>query len=119
MLDKQTIFEIHQLADQGLSARKITEILKRDRKTVRKYLNDPRLTRKPVKRKSKVDPFKNEIERLLTINPEASAVVIRQRSAEKGYDGGVSVLKKYLGKVRTSPKKRAYIRFESEPGEQC
>ncbi|PXF52481.1 MAG: IS21 family transposase, partial [Deltaproteobacteria bacterium] len=119
MLDKKTVFEIHRLADQGVSIKKIGEILVKDRKTVKKYLNDPRLTRKPANRKSKLDPFKNEIDRLLTINASASAVVIQQRLAEKGYDGGLSILKNHLKKVRGTRNRRAYIRFESEPGHQC
>ena len=119
MLDKKTIFEIHRLADQGVSIKKISEILVKDRKTVRKYLNDPQLTRKLANKKSKLDPFKNEIDRLLTINAGASAVVIQQRLAEKGYDGGLSILKNHLKKVRGTRKRRAYIRFESEPGHQC
>lgn len=34
MLDKQTIFEIHHLADQGVSIKKISEMLVKDRKAV-------------------------------------------------------------------------------------
>jgi DNA-binding transcriptional MerR regulator len=61
MLDKKTIFEIHRLADQGVSIKKISEILVKDRKTVRKYLNDPHLTRKPANRKSKLDPSRTKL----------------------------------------------------------
>jgi len=119
MLDKQTIFEIHQLANNDLSNSKIAQELGINKATVGKYLDNPQLTRKKVYKKSKLDPYKDEIDRLLDIDPSASSVVIRQRLHSKGYEGGLSILKEYLQKIRPTHKRRAYLRFESEPGEQC
>ncbi|MBC8441689.1 MAG: IS21 family transposase [Deltaproteobacteria bacterium] len=119
MLDKQSIFAIHQLMNDGLSNTKIAEKLGLNRATVSKYLKNPQITRKTVRTKSKVDPFKDEIAHLLDINPSVSSVVIRQRLQNKGYDGGISILKEYLKKIRPTITKRAYLRFESTPGEDC
>lgn len=120
MIDQRTIFEIHRLANERLSVRKIAKSLVVSRKTVVKYLKDPNPKRPRVVRASKLDPFKDEIGRMLDIAPKASAVVIGQRIAELGYDGGVGIVKNYLRKLRgTWKKKRAFIRFESAPGEQC
>ncbi len=70
-------------------------------------------------RESKLDPFKGEIARLLEMYPRASSEVIRQRLLPLGFDGGNTVLKDYLRTVRPDRKKRrAFIRFESPPGEQ-
>lgn len=120
MIDKRTIFEIHRLADEGLSIRKTAKTLKLCRKTVTKYLKEPNPKRPTVVRASKLDPFKDEIGRLLQIDPEASAVVISQRLAQQGFQGSISLLRGYLRTVRGSFKKREpFIRFESAPGEQC
>lgn len=118
MIDERTLFEIHRLHHEGLSNRKIAEKLALSRDSVAKYLADPVL-RKPVfHRSSKLDPFKEEIARLLEINPEASAEVIRQRLVPLGFEGGITILKGYLLGVRPTGRKRAFIRFESPPGEQ-
>jgi transposase len=120
MIDQRMIFEIHRLANEGLSPRRIARTLALSRKTVVKYLNDPNPKKPPLTRASKLDPFKDEIERMLDRAPAASAVVIRQRLIELGFDGGVTIVKDYLRKLRHTHKhKKAFIRFESAPGEQC
>jgi transposase len=120
MIDQRAIFEIYRLANEGLSMRKIAKTLHLDRKTVTKYLGNPDPKRVPVTRTSKLDPFKDEIERMLKTDPKASAVVIHQRIAELGYNGEMTILRDYLRKIRgKSKKRRSFIRFESPPGEQC
>ncbi len=119
MINERTIFEIHRLYHEGQSIRKIARRLTLSRDSVAKYLANP-VPKKPIiKRPSKLDPFKPEIARLLDIDPEASAEVIRQRLAPSGFNGGNTIVKDYLRTVRPAKKKRlAFIRFESPPGEQ-
>jgi len=120
MIDQRTIFEIHRLANEGLSARRIANRLTLNRKTVVTYLRDPHPTRPVVKRASKLDAFKQEIESMLEIDPKASAVVIGQRIASQGFDGEITILRNYLRKIRAQSKNRQpFIRFESAPGQQC
>jgi transposase len=120
MIDQRTIFEIHRLANEGLSARRIATRLTLNRKTVVRYLRDPHPTRPSMKRASKLDPFRDEIERMLQIDPKASAVVIGQRIASLGFDGEITIVRDYLRKIRGRSKKRQpFIRFESAPGQQC
>ena len=120
MIDKRSIFEIHRLANEGLSARRIANHLKLNRKTVVRYLNDPSPKRSVIKRASKLDPFKQEIDRMLEIDPRASAVVIGQRIASLGFNGEITILRNYLRKIRGKSKVRqSFIRFESLPGQQC
>ena len=119
MIDTRTIFEIHRLANEGLSVRRIARSLKLNRKTVVRYLTDPNPKRPAIKRASKLNPFKQEIERMLEIDPKASAVVILQRITSLGFDGEISILRDYLRKIRGKSKKRQpFIRFESLPGQQ-
>jgi len=120
MIDQRTIFEIHRLTNEGFSTRKIARHLNLHRKTVARYLNDPNPKRPVIKRSSKLDPFKEEISKMMEIDPKASAVVILQRIASLGFDGEVTILRDYLRKTRGRSKRREpFIRFESLPGQQC
>jgi len=117
MIDTQTIFEIHHLKQQGMSERRIAGTLHLTRKTVRKYLDNPIPKRPVIRRKSKLDPFKNEIKQLLEQDSRVSAAVIKQRVESMGYAGGITIIRDYLQKIRPT-NKQAFIRFESPPGKQ-
>ena len=55
----------------------------------------------------------------LNKDPTVSAVVILNKLKKEGYTGKIGILRRYLRKVRNKVKKRkAYIRFESDPGQQ-
>ena len=95
MIDLRTIFEIHRMANEGSSVRKIAENLQLSRKTVKKYLKDPNPKKPVIKRANKLDPFKDEIKRLLEIDHSVSAVVIQQRIAELGFDGEITIMPVY------------------------
>jgi transposase len=117
MIDTQTIFEIHHLKEQGMSERRIATTLHLTRKTVRKYLDNPIPKRPIIRRKSKLDPFKNEIKQLLEQDSRVSAEVIKQRIESMGYAGGITIIRDYLQRTRPT-NKQAFIRFESAPGKQ-
>lgn len=120
MIDTRTIVEMHRLAHNGLSVRKIARTLGIARQSIQKYLDDPGLTRARFTRASKLDPFKDEIARLLEIDPKVSAAVMRQRLKDQGFDGGMTIVRDDLQSVRAATKKRQpVIRFESAPGVQC
>ncbi len=119
MIDRRTIFEIHRMANEGSSVRKIAENLQLSRKTVKKYLKDPNPKKPVIKRANKLDSFKDEIKQLLEIDHSVSAVVIQQRIAELGFDGEITIIRNHLRKVRNTFKKKSFIRFESLPGQQC
>ena len=118
MIDRQSVFEIHRLLNNGLSVQKISQRLHLDWRTVKKYIDDPSPEKSYGKRGGKLDPFKDEITRLLDIEPDVSAVVIKQKIDELGYGGGISILKDYLRTVRKPHDKKVFIRFESPPGRQ-
>lgn len=116
MIDRRLIFEIHRMADDGLSGRKIARALQLDRTTVSKYLVEPNPLRAVVIKASKLDPFKDQIQEFLVRDRDAPATVIQQRLKAQGFDGGLTILRDYLRKIRPKPKE-AFIRFESRPGE--
>lgn len=120
MLDKRTIFEIHRLKNMGMKQRQIARELRVGRDTIKKYLKNPEKTFcSKYPRGSKLDPFKEDIDRYLEDDPNVKATVIIQRLQQKGFDGEITILRNYLRKKRGKSKNREpYIRFESEPGEQ-
>ena len=88
MIDRRQIFEIHRLKDLGLTNRAIAKTLKVGRETVARYLDNPDPGKTCIKRSSKLDSFKDEIARMLGIDPEVSGEVIRRRLTLLGYNGG-------------------------------
>jgi transposase len=120
MLTDSQINEIHRLHwNQKWSLRQIARRLNLNRRTVAKYLIQPAQTRPRPQRASKLEPFHAAIEELLEQDSHASAIVILQRLRGRGFDGGITILKDYLHKVRTeSAARRAYVRVESEPGDR-
>jgi transposase len=92
----------------GLSIKEIARRTGRDRNTVRRALRSqqpPRYERRP--RPSKLDPFREEIHRLLRGDGELPGQVIRERLQELGYAGGRTILDDYLREVGRSSRRRA------------
>jgi transposase len=119
MLDRRRVFEIHQLKSQGDSVRSIARKLKVNRETVIKYLENPEKVMVKRRRSSKLKPYHDLIDELLTEDPKVKATVILQRISAVGFDGEITILRDYLIKKRGQAKYRqAFIRFESEPGKQ-
>ena len=116
--------DIRVLRRRGLSIRGIARELRMSRKTVRKYLRDPDLSpvyRVRVPRPSKLDPFKEYLQRRIA---EATprrlpATVYLREIRERGYDGGVSILKTWLREQHPKQPAPAIIRFETPPGRQA
>ena len=117
MIDRRTVFEIHRLFHEGYGIRKIARTLKLSRDSVKRYLDQPNPPKPVIVRASKLDPFREEIQRLLEKDPTVSSSVLFQRLIPQGYTGRTSILREYLQEIRPK-EKRAYIRFESAPGKQ-
>ncbi len=119
-VDSHIIFEIHRLFDAGYKQRKIARQLGISRPTVKKYLNDPKKNRaKPVGRPSKIHPYRDLIHQMLYKDPEVSATVVLQHLISQGFDGKVTIVRDYLRKQRGQKAfAKAFLRIESEPGEQ-
>jgi transposase len=107
---------------QGLSIKEICRRTGRSRVTIRRALRSegpPRYVRAPVA--SRLDPYKEEIHRLLRADPYLPATRIRELIAEGGYAGGRTILAVYLREVRPlfAPSPRTFQRTLYRPGEIC
>jgi len=117
MINYEIFCKIKQLKEQKqLTAAQIAEELSLDMRTVAKWLaRDHFCSRKKTRRASKLDSFKNDIVRMLDDHPY-SATQIFQRIREQGFDGGYTIVKEYVRKVRP-PKTKAYLKLAFAPGE--
>lgn len=69
------------------------------------------------KRKSKLDPFRPVIDKLVCTDG-FSAVLVLEELRALGYRGGYSILKQYVRSIRPRSVRRPHLRFETEPGKQ-
>jgi transposase len=106
---------------RGVSIRALAERTGLSRNTVRKALRsqEPPAFRCP-ERPSKLDPFKDEIHRLLRDDPRLPAVRVRELIVPLGFDGAQTIVNKYLREVRPLfLPARTYQRTVYRPGEIC
>jgi Transposase and inactivated derivatives len=71
-----------------------------------------------TERASKLDPYEENLKRLLEKYPRITGQRLFEEIRIAGYDGGISILRDRLRILRPSPKKTPIIRFETEPGIQ-
>jgi transposase len=103
----------------------IKEIVRRTghgRNTIRRALRSaeaPRYRRLP--RPSKLDPFREEVHRLLRSEPRLPGKRVRELLEEQGYVGGKTILDDYLREVRPLflPRPRTFQRTSYRPGALC
>lgn len=107
---------------RGLSIRELSRRTGLHRDTIRRALSSEA---PPVYRRaaagSKLDPFKDEVHRLLGEDPKLRGQRIRELIAPLGFDGGKTILDDYLREVRPlfSPPPRIFQRTVYRPGEIC
>jgi transposase len=118
MLNLEDFMNIRDLKQQGWSVSAIADELSLDRKTVRKHLLE---APQPYKRENpapcKIDPYRA----FLRERWEAGVHNARKLLDElhgRGYDGGYSQLKLAVTSWREEGRERAFVRFETGPGEQ-
>lgn len=107
---------------RGLSIREIHRRTGLHRETIRNALASdraPRYERGPSG--SKLDPFKEEIHRLLSEDPRLPGQRVRELIAQLGFDGGKTIVDDYLREVRPlfAPRPRTFQRTAYRPGEIC
>lgn len=105
---------------QGVSIKELHRRTGLHRETIRKALRSaepPRYERAPAP--SKLDPFKDEIHRLLHDDPRLPNVRVGELVAPLGYTGKQTILDAYLREVRPLflPATRVYQRTAYRPGE--
>jgi transposase len=106
---------------RGLSIREIHRCTGLHRDTIRRAISSdvpPRYRRTPSG--SKLDPFKDEIHRLLRDDPALPGQRVRELIASLGFDGGKTIVDDYVREVRPlfrAP--RTFQRTVYRPGEIC
>jgi transposase len=106
----------------GVSIKEIARRTGRDRNTVRRALRSsepPVYRRRP--RPSKLDPFKDEVHRLLREDSKLPGQRVRELIEPLGYAGSKTILDDYLREVRPlfCPPPRTFQRTVYRPGEVC
>ena len=107
---------------RGVSIKELSRRTGLSRNTIRSALRSsepPRYERRV--RASKLDPFKDEIHRLLRRDPKLPGQRIRELIAPLGYAGGKTIVDDYLREVRPlfAPPPRVFQRTVYRPGEVC
>ena len=123
MIDVEHWAEIRRMHFvDGVSIREIHRRTGLHRETIRRALgaDRPPAYRRRAKAPSKLDPFKEEIERLLRSDHRIPNTRIRELICELGYEGGKTILDEHLREVRPRfAPKRTYQRTVYRPGELC
>lgn len=117
MIDYETYVRIRNyFTRDGLNYSQIAHELNLDHRTVARWANEKRyLPRRSCKRPSKLDPFKNDIVRMLEKHPYSGRQIF-QRIQQNGFDGGITIVTDYVRKIRP-PKTKPYLKLVFAPGE--
>jgi transposase len=106
---------------RGVSIKELARRTGMSRNTIRSALRSqgaPRYSRPAAG--SKLDPFKDEIHRLLRADPRLTGQRIRELIAPLGFGGGKTIVDDYLREVRVLfDPPRTYQRTVYRPGEIC
>ena len=118
MLNLEDFMNIRDLKQKGWSVSAIAGELHLDRKTVRKHLVEaPQPYRRENPAPCKIDPYRPFLrERWEAGVHNACKLLDEVRS--RGYQGGYSQLKLAVLPWREEGRERAFVRFETGPGEQ-
>jgi len=117
MINYETYCKIHDYHErERLTIAQIARALGVHAQTVAKWVKRSQFrARQPAPRTSRLDPFKAQIVRLLETHPY-SAQQIYQRLREEGFEGGFTILKDYVHKVRPV-RREAFLKLSFAPGE--
>jgi transposase len=117
MIDYETFCKIHDHHDrQGLTIAQTARALSLHPQTVAKWVKRTRYeARAGAPRASRLDPFKNQVVRLLESHPYSTQQIF-QRLHEAGYRGGLTMVKDYVAKVRPA-RREAFLKLAFAPAE--
>jgi transposase len=114
---------IRELSRKGVSVSEVSRVTGRDRKTVRKVLEEegPKLERVVGKaRERKLEPFREYLLRRIDEGC-LNGTVLLEEIRKQGYSGKISILREMLTPIRKElvRKREATERFETLPGKQA
>ena len=115
MITYERYCQLHALHQQGLNKAQLARKLEMHPRTVDKWLTCDYARKPYTARASILDPYKDQIVQWLEQHP-LSAQQILQRLQGVGYEGGYTIVKDYVRKVR--PRRReAFLTLAFAPGE--
>jgi transposase len=118
MLKKEDFAVIKALNEMGVYQKDIGEKVGVHPKTVSRALKRGSVPGKARQVKtSKLDPYKATIDQLLKEGVWNAVVILREIQTD-GYDGEISLVRKYIQPKRVMRSSRATVRFETRPGQQ-
>ncbi|MCL4346009.1 MAG: helix-turn-helix domain-containing protein [Candidatus Thermoplasmatota archaeon] len=100
---------IRNMREKGMSIKSIARELNISRNSVRKYMKSESLVKRNRKRKSKLDPYREQI-KVFIDKYNLSAVRILEEIRKLGYDGGYTILKDYCHELRKDRRIQAVYR---------
>jgi len=115
---------------EGMSIRSLSKQLKVGRNKIRKIIRTNKSQRdeghdilqkkKPIRqsKQKKLDAFIQEMKNLIDKYPKITGVRMFEELQDKGYEGGISLVRQKMREIRPMPKKTPQIRFETDPGVQ-
>ena len=118
MLRLEGFMEIQKLHHDGLSVSEISRQLDMDRKTVRKYLSEPPQAYERKPKSWKIDPFRAYLRERWEQGVQNAARLFSD-IRKRGYPGCETQVKKVVRPWRSEGQERAFVRFETAPGEQA
>ena len=118
MLTLEGFMNVRDLKQNGWSLSAIAEQLHLDRKTVRKYLLEaPQPYQRQNPMAAKIDPYRSFLRERWEQGVHNARKLLDETRA-RGYPGGYSQLKLAVAPWREEGRERAFVRFETGPGEQ-
>jgi transposase len=113
MLTKEEWLLIRDLHSKAYSISEIARVTGYARETIRKYLNlekAPEFQKRPT-RSSKLDPYKPYILQKIDEGPYTAAQLFREIQ-KMGFDGRITIVKDFVGKVRPKKGGNAVLRHD-------
>lgn len=115
--------DIQYCLREGMSYRAIARTLGISPRTAKKYAEHPELINQPrqrgAARPGKLDAYKDILQAYIETDQGFQATVIYERLCRQGYTGSYETVKRAVRPLKQARHKRAYLRFETEPGAQA
>lgn len=114
--------DIQHYQRQSLSYRAIARTVGCDRRTVKRYVEHPERINQPrqaAPRPTKLDAYRDQITQYLDADPHYQASWIYAQLVKLGYSGAYEAVKVAVRMRKGERQRLAYLRFETEPGQQA
>jgi transposase len=119
MINLEEWVMIKHMHKQGVPKARIARELGLDPRTVDRAINsDEHPERKEPSKSSILDPYKDYIRQRLDRYDLTGTRILREIQ-ERGYPGSYTIVKDFVREVKGAKPKPAFVRYETDPGEQA